>query len=101
VPEFTGTPRDVNVLIEVVGESHSSIEFLFTESNSKKGNVGYIRAVGPKCREDLRVGELVLFDLFAAYGEKIKLLDEETGEVKEYILIKDADVRMHLRNVRA
>lgn len=93
---YSGKPRHKSVLIEPVSNAHSSSEFVLLPEMSNRDKIGYIRALGPLCAEDLEVGQLVLYDEFAAFGAMIKLHDPDANEIKEMLLLEDSDVRMHL-----
>lgn len=93
---YSGVPRHRNVLIEPTSLAHSSAAFCLTSANSERDKTGYIRALGPECDDDLQVGQLVLYDEFASFGNTVKLFDSATNEVKEMLLLADEDVRLHL-----
>jgi hypothetical protein len=93
---YAGTPRGKNVLIEPVSATHSSSAFCLLPGMSQREKFGYIRALGPRCAKDLEVGQLVLYDEFAAYGATVKLYDSAANEIKEMLLLEDADIRLHL-----
>lgn len=93
---YTGIPRGNNVLVEAVNENHSSAPgFGLLSSATQNPITGYVRAVGPEVPEDVKVGQLILWDEFACYGSKIKLVVED-GTTHEYLLLKADDIRLHL-----
>lgn len=93
---YAGTPRGRCVLIEPVSATHSSAEFVLMPEMSQRDKIGYIRARGPEAASDLIIGQLVLYDEFAAYGATVKLYDPDANEIKEMLLLQDEDIRLHL-----
>lgn len=95
-PRYKGKARGDNVLVTRVEREHSSM-LIIPESARAKSDIGRAADVGPQVMR-CSVGELVLFDRFAAHGKEIELVDDE-GIARQHLLLNDADILLGLERL--
>jgi len=93
---YRGMARRDNALVIPVEQEHSS-SLIIPPSAKAKERVGRIVALGPMIT-DLQVGQLVVFDAFAAHGKEIELIDDQ-GIPRGHLLLKDDDLQVPLERV--
>jgi co-chaperonin GroES (HSP10) len=86
---YRATPVGDELLVEPVSKEHDST-FIIPDSAKGKTNTGYAVACGPDVKRCAQ-GNLVLFDVFAAHGKEIDVVDEQ-GIDRKRLLLKDYDI---------
>jgi chaperonin GroES len=104
---YRGKPMGDRVLVKrITRESNSQI--VIPDAAKAKSDMGIVVGVGSGLVDitsgvrtplDVRVGELVLFDRFAAVGGEVSLLDEK-GEESEHLILQACDILLSLEEVR-
>lgn len=97
-PKYSAEARGDNVLVTRVDNEHSS-QLIIPPSAKAKSDIGRVVAIGPEV-ERCSVGELVLFDRFAAHGKEIELVDTQ-GIARLHLLLNDADILLGLQRYQS
>ena len=98
---YSGKPFNKRILVtQVELESNSTIVI----PDSAKGNseIGIIKAFSNDSeleRQGLKVGDMVLFDKFAAVGQIFPLLNS-AGETEPTLLLQEVDIQMQMVAVK-
>jgi co-chaperonin GroES (HSP10) len=98
---YKGTPFNSRVLVRRV-ELQSNSSIVIPESAKEKSEVGHILAFSKDSKLPewgLNVGDMILFDRYAAVGQVFPLLNEK-GESEPTLLLQDVDIQMKLEEVR-
>lgn len=101
---YEGAPFNDLVLVERIERESNSL-VIVPDSFKGKSDMGVIAAVGDGTRADgtlrpikVSVGELVLFDKYAAQGADICLSDKD-GNEKTYLMLREYDILLKLTKV--
>jgi co-chaperonin GroES (HSP10) len=104
---YKGKPMGDRVLVKRVARESNSM-LIIPDAAQAKSDMGMVVSVGDglvdittgkRTPVDVEVGELVLFDRFAAIGQEITLADEN-GE-SEHLILQAHDVLLRLFRVEA
>lgn len=87
-----------NIIVQRVEKGHSS-NIIIPDNALAKSDNGYVISVGDRV-QNLKPGQLVMFDQFAAHGNEMKLVDDE-GIERENLLLKECDVLCLLEKVQS
>jgi co-chaperonin GroES (HSP10) len=98
---YRGVPFNRRILVtQVELESNSSI--IIPDSAKGHSEVGKIKAFSDDSELrtlGLKVGDLVLFDKYAAHGQMFPLLNE-SGETEPTLLLQEHDIQMKMEAVK-
>lgn len=104
---YKGRPLGDRVLVKRVSRESNSL-IIIPEAAKSKSDMGVVAGVGDGLVDittgkrtplNVRIGDLVLFDRFAAVGQEIMLADE-SGE-SEHLILQAADILLSLEKVEA
>jgi co-chaperonin GroES (HSP10) len=98
---YKGKPFNKRILVTTVElERNSSI--IVPESAKGHSEIGRIKAFSDDSElknVGLKIGDLVLFDKYAAAGQSFPLLNEN-GETEPTLLLQECDIQMLMEEVR-
>lgn len=104
VQRYRGRPLGDRVLVKRIKQSQAELLVVDTAELKQKSEKGIVTGVGDgvidlstgkRTPVNLSVGDLILFDRFAAVGQEVELADDEGIEV-EHLILAASDVLLIL-----
>ncbi len=91
---YTAQPRRDMCFVIVLSKEHSS-RVIVPDAHKEKSDVGFVWGVGPEV-QDLKVGDIVLFNKFASIGQEYDLLDEN-GDDQRFLMLSEMHIAAVLK----